>query len=539
MRWAAAIMFAVMGWGVGCAKHQGHLNAPDPAGWAESDPQITINIPTAEEVDEALSRAVSFLRRQRELHANAAPNLHEIAMSTWALMENGEHEENPWIKAQIELLSTLARTGREEAAFRLLALGYVSGPRHPDMKEALSKNGTALLGELFRKDGERVVLAAEGRHYSAYGAEALDRLQRHGYELPDWTWDALREGWLSIQLEDGSWSDRGNTDGSQILKLTCMGLRACHLARENKPVKAVDCTGSIRDIPLERATASLAARYSILYKSDRPYETMYWMAKAMGSVGRKRIGSHDWFREGLEFLLANQNEDGSWGKAEHTVEDTAFAILFLTHGRQPVFACKLDYSGAWNQRPCDVARLATYIGRWICRDFMSWQVVDFQHTEDWLDAPFLFISGSNALQFNQAQILALRTYVEDGGLIVGHADCNSTAFARSFEQLGNKLFPQYEFRELPEDHVLLNCAFRADHWKRLPRVLGVSNGARELMLLLPMEDIARIAQLNQLHNPQSREKAEIMVNLIMYASGKQFPYREQRYLMQWLDQPRR
>lgn len=495
------------------------------------------NIPTAKEVDQALTRAVSFLERHRELRGNAAPNLHDAAMSTWALIEKGEHQEMSWLKAQIDLLRRTAGTGREEAAFRALAFGYI-WYRAPEMKEAMSKNGTALLGELFRKDGERVVLSVERREQAAYGAEALERLE-HSFELPEWTWDVLREGWVSVQRADGSWSEGGKIEASHALKLTCMGIRTCHLAREKITPKEADCTGSVRDVEIERAFGSLAAKYTDLYKSDRPYETLYWISMAMGSVGRKRIGEHDWYREGLEFVLANQNKDGSWGKGEHAVEDTAFAMLFLTHGRQPLFACKLDYpatdksDSTWNQRPNDLAHLATWVGRRICWE-LSWQMVDFQHTQDWRDAPFMFISGSQALDFNAAQIAALRTYVEDGGLIVGHADCNSQAFAVSFERLGNKLFPQYEFRNLANEHVLLNCYFRPQTWRRVPSVRGVSNGARELMLLLPMNDIGRMAELNHFTEVQTREGAQLMANVLMYANGKQFRYREEGYLEEWL-----
>ena len=61
---------------------------------------------------------------------------------------------------------------------------------------------------------------------------------------------------------------------------------------------------------------------------------------------------------------------------------------------------------------------------------------------------FLFIAGNESLNFSGADKQKLRQYVEEGGLIVGHADCSTAAFASSFKKLGSELFPTYEFRDL-------------------------------------------------------------------------------------------
>ena len=80
--------------------------------------------------------------------------------------------------------------------------------------------------------------------------------------------------------------------------------------------------------------------------------------------------------------------------------------------------------------------------------------------------PILYISGSEALNFSDDEIEKLREFVEEGGMILGNADCGSEAFSKSFVNLGRKLFPKYEFRELPPTHIIFTDEqFKATKWK--------------------------------------------------------------------------
>ena len=93
----------------------------------------------------------------------------------------------------------------------------------------------------------------------------------------------------------------------------------------------------------------------------------------------------------------------------------------------------------------------------------NWQVVNLSSTGEALhDAPVMVISGNEALSFDDGDIVKLRQFIEEGGMIVGNADCDSAAFSKSFEKLGNSLFPAYEFRELPANHpIYTNEQYRA------------------------------------------------------------------------------
>jgi hypothetical protein len=135
-----------------------------------------------------------------------------------------------------------------------------------------------------------------------------------------------------------------------------------------------------------------------------------------------------------------------------------------------------------------------------------------------LDAPILYLAGSSAINLTDAQAAKLRAFVEMGGVIVGNADCNNAGFSTAFRKLGQKLFNAYEFRELPADHVIYASPFKASTWKTKPQVQGLSNGARELMLLVHNGDPARLWQTRAM---KGREEAwELPLNIFLYACDK-------------------
>ena len=92
----------------------------------------------------------------------------------------------------------------------------------------------------------------------------------------------------------------------------------------------------------------------------------------------------------------------------------------------------------WNQRPRDVANVV----RWTAnaqRD-LNWQVVNLNvSAEELLDVQVLYLRQP-PIALTDAQAAGLRTFVEMGGMVVGHADCGRPLSPPPSE-LGEKLFP--------------------------------------------------------------------------------------------------
>ncbi|MEL7240391.1 MAG: DUF4159 domain-containing protein, partial [Planctomycetota bacterium] len=125
----------------------------------------------------------------------------------------------------------------------------------------------------------------------------------------------------------------------------------------------------------------------------------------------------------------------------------------------------------------------------------------------------------------------MRRYVDTGGLILGNADCGSKKFAESFKRLGTQLFGDrarasatgeggnYEWRVLPDDHpIYLDQKFNMKDVRRKPRILGLGNGVRELMLLVDKQDLGRSWQLA---DRNKTEPFQVGTNIYLYTIDKQ------------------
>jgi hypothetical protein len=64
---------------------------------------------------------------------------------------------------------------------------------------------------------------------------------------------------------------------------------------------------------------------------------LYGMERACILAGARNLGQHDWYREGADWLVENQDGSGSWSRKSHcgVLPDTCFALLFLTKATVP------------------------------------------------------------------------------------------------------------------------------------------------------------------------------------------------------------
>ena len=87
----------------------------------------------------------------------------------------------------------------------------------------------------------------------------------------------------------------------------------------------------------------------------------------------------------------------------------------------------------WNERPRDVANLSKWMGKQSLEGYLNWQIVNLNvPVADLHDAPIMYISGSEDLALSNQDIDKLRLFVEQGGMILGNADCGASAAAFAF-----------------------------------------------------------------------------------------------------------
>lgn len=372
------------------------------------------------------------------------------------------------------------------------------------------------------------------RSNSQYGVLGMWALEEAGGEVPGLYWKIVDAAWRNAQHKDGGWDYRR---GDQVTpSMTAAGVATLFITQDYlmDNVNWGVCKGGVRDLNIEQGLHWMDRHINNVLNSGDMY-TFYGVERIGTASGRRYFGTRDngvvdWYQLGADYLVKHQTKDGSWAEFGPVprLPATCYGLLFLARGRAPVMMNKLEYETTprggelakatdfWNERPRDVANLAHWSGKQLER-YLNWQVVTLGAApEDLHDAPILYISGSQPLEFNAAQLAKLRTFVEQGGMILGNADCGQAAFSRSFRQLGAKLFHK-EFARVPANDLIYREQFKG--WRSKPVVEEINNGVRKLMLLIPEADPSRAWQTR---SDRTRESLfQLGANIFLYAIDKE------------------
>ena len=392
---------------------------------------------------------------------------------------------------------------------------------------------------------------------SQYGVLGLWACAQGGSVINRSVWEQIDAGWKKHQGESGGWAydSAPANPGSETASMTAAGVATLFITDDILNAgQGAEPRGNVTNDHIERGLAWISSHFDSV---NNAY-AFYGVERIGAASGRKFLGDNDWYSIGAEKLVRLQKPDGSWvggfPGAENPVPPTAFALIFLSRGRDPVMMNKLQYrlspgsadarpadarpadtgstdasvtpqqtvDANWNQRPRDVANLTRWVGNRIEHN-LNWQTVSLMSSlEDLHEAPVLYMSGDQELSFTPDEMKKLRAFVESGGLILANADAGAAhiTFANSFEAMGRKLFPAYAFREMAADHpVFVNEQYPASRWKNVPRVRALSNGVRELLVLIPEADPARAWQL---HDDKANEPLlQLGADIFEYAIDKQ------------------
>lgn len=510
---------------------------------------------TPREIEQAIAKAKSFLYNQQkdgtweEVPAPESPSGSSVqggqwggltAITTYALLAAGESPQDPRLVEAIKFLKSADLIGTYAVAMRCQVWNLI--PLDAEVRAAIKKDA-AFLFAARRQDGTTKGLypytlkssaGNRGDHsISQYAVLGMWALAQTGFEIPMSYWQETEATWISHQdKETGGWAyPTYPSDANPVTaSMTAAGVATLFITQDYLHAGGrADAKGNIPNPPIDAGLKWISENFDKVYNSNY---TLYGIERIGVASGYKYFGGIDWYAAGADHLVKTQNDDGGWkGKS---IPDACFALLFLVRGRAPVILNKLDYSAGsiqpkpWNQRPRDAANLAKWIGKQIERE-LNWQIVNLNvATDDLHDAPILYISGDKVLNFSDQEQQKLRQYIEQGGLILGNADGGSQAFAESFRKLGEKLFPRYKFRELPANHpIYIAQQFDRDKWRIRLSTSGLSNGARELMLLIP-----DAAEAWQLRDPHKAEFFQLPANIFLYATDKRnLRYKGETYLV--------
>ena len=536
------------------------------AGWLSAAPPASQ--PTAERIDAALARAKKWVYAQQHDvghwekdsfrkgtdHANFNMQGDTFggytALATYALLVSGESPNNPRIRAAVEFLKSADIVGIYAIAMRCQVWLLVPH-QSPEMRALIHKDAETLFAGIndgrenpknkglwdYLGRGPRV-----DHSVSQYGVLGLWACQQAdvGIEVGGARWKLFEDAWSHDQYPSGGW-DYGPT-GGETLSMTAAGIATMFIIADYLHAEeAVICKGNVIHPAIDRGLNWMDKNFDQV--RDDAY-AMYGIERIGAASGYRKFANHDWFSELSARLLDTQNPDGSWSIGSYpgaaALDNTCFAMVFLARGRAPLMANKLDYHvfspGAtqpieanWDERPRDMANLAAWVGH-ATESFLQWQIVNLLGApEDLHDAPLLYIAGNEELKLSQEEAKKIKTFIQEGGIVLGNADCGREAFSRSFQELGRELFGR-PFRELPAGHpAFTHQQFPAARWHKKPRVLGLSNGVRELMLLIPDDDPSRYWQVPRRGQGPHEEAYELGDDLYQYSNDRKLWNRGDSY----------
>lgn len=410
------------------------------------------------------------------------------ALATYALLTAGESYQSPRLGPAVEFLKEAPMTGTYAVSIRNHVWANL-----PTRFEPYLRRDTRWLIEAAGAGPENGAYnygPSKGGRFdnsvTQYGVLGVWEGAKRGVPIPRDYWVKIEKHFLRLQNDDGGWDYNGGRPSYG--SMTAAGLACLFITQEFLHSESYRIPGKTENHPLADPMRRGLNWFDLHFRPDvNPapsggaigdvYYYLVGVERVGLASGYKSFGSKDWYARGAEYLIANPGRD---------VVQLSFSLLFLVRGRVPLLAGKLQVPFYdWNNRPRDLARLT----RWVSdqsEQEVNWQIVNVNTPpHEWLDAPFLYLSGHEPLNLTPSQKDRIKQYIELGGTIVTTSDIASEPFDKSVRELLAEMFPAHPMRRIGEQDELMNIlnpipAADFEAW-------SVHNGARYLAIHVPRE----------------------------------------------------
>ncbi len=485
---------------------------------------------SAADVRRATDRAVAFLRASQQEDGSIGDGGHRdgaTAMGCLAMLAaGGDPESDPSLRRALKWLHGRDVSNTYVRAIRANVWEYAlrRSPEATIYREALEEDFKWLVKALGKKEGWRYGMNSSDWDNSVtqYGVLGVWAACRAGLQPPKSFWPRMSRHFRDCQNPDGGW---GYKRGGSSANMATAGLATMFLvfdmyhgqtsysAKKGNPFAKGDAAKVLESI--DRGMAWLNSHGGS--NSDGYY--LYGIERTGVASGRKYIGGHDWFRDGVGSVLQHQRGDGGIEMSGHggLYVGSAFSTMFMVYGGAPVAFNKLQYGEgqSWNLNPRDMANVTKHL--WGAYEQpLNWFSVELDASVEEFEAPVLFISGNGAPEFTDAQVDTLRAYVERGGLILAEPSDKSDAFTEGMEALLRRLYPAathptYGLKALGADHPIYTVIPQT--WEERPPLRAASDGSRSFFVLSDSY-LSRDWQMNHTHT----DAFKLAMNLLFYAT---------------------
>lgn len=414
------------------------------------------------------------------------------ALCVLALVNSGMDPTSEPVQRAVEYLLDLPLPGRTYAvSVQIMALAAVDPVAHRVEIERRARWLEASQVTDGARSGSWAYSSKEGRGDNSnaqFALLGLHEAERAGIVVDPIVWRRAVRHFQKTQSAEGGWRYYINKIAPLPVSgsMTCAGISSLIIAGgklrerdarvEGGQVVCCGASDSSEDADAIERALQFLGRPGFFTLEGNPGSGSHWLYYLYGLErvgrlsGRRFIGGRDWYREGADLLIRRQrvlSKSSNWigvgpVEGQNKALATCFSLLFLSKGRRPVVMAKLQHGEDprdWNRHRGAVANLVAEVeDAWKTR--LTWQTIPLEAAApaDLLEAPVLFISGSQPLRWPEAQKQSLRAYIDQGGFVLAEAcdgaGCNGQAFADSFRAMMSELFPNSPLAPLPLDHPI-------------------------------------------------------------------------------------
>jgi hypothetical protein len=520
-------------------------------------------------VRRAIDRGIQFLRDQEDRTGHwelaGALNLQrqggESALAMLALLNAGVKPDDPIIERGLKYLRTIEP--HDTYVVGLQTMVFAAASKDVDFPliqrnvqwliDARVMNGKELHGWSYTKGAVAGLAPGVNSDNSntQYALLGLHEGHRAGAEVSKEVWKSIESYYINSQLEDGGWGYLPSFSIRRmpsILTMTVAGMCGLLIAgmelnegreTDNHDGTFKNCGNYEENRYIAKALKWIVEHFRIDRGEGAVFYNIYGLERAGRLTGLRFLGNHDWYREGCEYLVDCQHEDGSWhqrsGFDNWPAISTSFALLFLSKGRTPIMVSKLVHGNDWNNDRNDARNLVEFVSKEMFKKQpLAWQIFDAKRagliqgnrqevlalTGELLMSPVAYFNGHQAPGFRGLEEELLKEYVEQGGFLLAEACCGMKPFDIGFRALVKKLFPDHDLKPLPAGHQIWSAPFPIK-----PGAFGLEGiemGCKTVVVYSP-QDMSCLWESNRLKDERTLEAFRLGGNIIAYASGMELP----------------
>jgi len=518
--------------------------------------------PLVERVRAAIEKGVRYLKSvekgtqkwEQDITVAGTRPGGETALALLALLNAGVKPNDPVVERGLEYLRRIDPKDTYVVGLQTMVYAEVGDPRDGPriqnnvdwlIRARVYRNGQ-LRGWGYREEG-----GTADNSNTQYALLGLHAGKQAGARIDRSAWEEIQNYYKSTQQEDGGWiySQDYNPGRGTTLTMTVAGLCGLYITamelndagRQLNPDGSDPKCGVYDENPaIAKGHRWLANRFAFQGAVGHIYYNIYGIERLGRLSGQRFLAGHDWYREGCEFLVGTQQEDGAWFNNvgpfdRYAVVSTSFSLLFLSKGRTPILISKFAHLPGedWNRKHNDLRHVVEYTSKELFRKLpLAWQNYDSQRADlssrdavaaevgSLLQSPIVFLSGHEAPRLTEIQKTILKRYIDEGGFLFAEACCGDKRFAIGFRQLMADMYKETPLKPLGPAHPIWVAH------KPVPpdfvALEGIEMGCKTVVVFSP-QPLAGYWETNDQTGNHGQLAFRLAGNIVAYATGLEYP----------------